>query len=130
MHKLLERCPTCGGELEIRELYCPNCDTVIRGHYAPCGFCQLSEETRAFIRDFVRNRGNLKEMERESGESYWTLRAQLNDVIEELGFQVAAQEDEEIAERRRSILKQVQMGDLNVTEAVRSLTTLKGGKES
>jgi hypothetical protein len=130
MYKLLERCPTCGGELEIRELHCPNCDTVVRGHYTPCGFCQLSEETRAFIRDFVRNRGNLKEMERESDASYWTLRARLNDVIEELGFQVPAQEDEEVAARRQSILKQVQAGDLNVTEAVRSLTTLKGGKES
>lgn len=130
MYKLLDRCPTCGGDLEIRELHCTNCDTVIRGHYTPCGFCQLSERTRAFIRDFVRNRGNLKEMERASGESYWTLRARLNDVIEELGFPVPTQEDEEVAERRRSILEQVQMGDLDVKEAVRSLTTLKGGRES
>ncbi len=130
MYKLLGRCPTCGGELEIRELHCSNCDTVIRGHYTPCGFCKLSERTRAFIRDFVRDRGHLKEMERESGESYWTLRARLNDVIKELGFQVPEHEDEEIAERRRSILKQVQRDDLNVTEAVHSLTTLKGGQGS
>ena len=130
MYKLLERCPTCGAELEIRELHCPTCDTVIRGHYAPCGFCRLSEETQAFIRDFVRNRGNLKEMERELGDSYWTLRAQLNDVIEELGFEVPTEEDEAVAARRRSILEQVQTGDLDVTQAVRSLTTLKGGEES
>lgn len=130
MYKLLDKCPTCGGELEIRELHCPNCDTVVRGHYTPCGFCQLSEKTRGFIRDFVRDRGNLKEMERESGESYWTLRARLNDVIEKLGFQVPEHEDEEIAEGRQSILKQVQRGDLNVTEAVHALTTLKGGQES
>lgn len=130
MYRLLERCPTCGGELQIRELHCPACDTVIRGHYAPCGFCRLSEKTQGFIRDFVRNRGNLKEMERELGESYWTLRAQLNDVIEELGFQVSGQEDAVAAERRRTILERVQTGDLDVTEAVRSLTTLKGGEES
>ncbi len=130
MYRLLERCPTCGGELEIRELHCPSCDTVIRGRYAACDFCRLSKETQAFIRDFVRNRGNLKEMERELGESYWTLRAQLNDVIEELGFQVPQEEDEATVERRRSILEQVRAGDLDVTEAVRSLTTLKGGERA
>ena len=86
MRKILEACPTCGGELAVSELSCTVCDTVVRSHYAPCPFCRLSPEDLAFMLLFVRSRGNVKDMERELGVSYWTIRGRLNEVIAAMGL--------------------------------------------
>ncbi len=127
MRKLLPRCPNCGGDLEITEVRCAACDTIIRSHYAPCEFCRLDEETLSFIKDFVRVRGNLREMARESGDSYWTLRARLNEVAHAMGFE-EQQEEDSLAEKRREILLQVQQGGLAAAEAAAALAKL-GGEE-
>ena len=86
MRKILESCPTCGGEMLVSELSCTVCDTVVRSHYAPCPFCRLSPEDLAFMLLFVRSRGNVKDMERELGVSYWTIRGRLNEVIAAMGL--------------------------------------------
>ncbi len=128
MRKILETCPTCGGDLVVTEMQCPACETVIRGRWEPCRFCRLGPKALSFIEAFVRNRGNLKEMERELSESYWTLRAQLNEVIEALGLEgEPAPPSDPIAELRRQILQQVQSGIVEVGEAARQLASLKRG---
>ncbi|MGI6377077.1 MAG: DUF2089 domain-containing protein [Anaerolineae bacterium] len=130
MRKLLEQCPNCGGELEITEVRCTQCDTTIRAHYAPCPFCRLDEDTLAFIEDFMRSRGNLREMARESGESYWTLRARLNDVVRTMGLEAEeAVEEDALAERRREVLLQVQQGKLAAAEAATVLAALSADNE-
>ena len=73
MRKILEACPTCGGEMAVSELSCTVCDTLVRSRYAPCPFCRLSPEDLAFMLLFVRSRGNVKDMERELGVSYCCL---------------------------------------------------------
>ncbi len=83
--KILEACPSCGGELEIGEVHCTNCETQIRAHYRPCDFCMLTEEQSTFLRLFVLSRGNLTEVEKRLGVSYPTVRAKLDEVIERLG---------------------------------------------
>jgi len=126
MRKLLERCPNCGGELEITRLNCKACETVILARYEPCPFCKLSPESTRFVQAFVKNRGNLKEMERELGQSYWTLRAKLNEVIEEMGFQVEpVHEEEELAALRRQILERLEQGEIDAAEAAEQLNQLK-----
>ena len=87
MRKILESCPTCGGALAVTELSCTVCDTVVRSHYAPCPFCRLAAEDQAFLLLFVRHRGNVKDMERELGVSYWTIRGRLNEVIGQMGLE-------------------------------------------
>ena len=86
MRKVLEKCPTCSGKLTITGLRCPSCHTKIESQYATCRFCRLPQETLDFIEIFVKNRGNIKEMERELGISYPTVRSRLNAVIEELAM--------------------------------------------
>lgn len=131
MRKILERCPSCGGDLIVTEMRCSTCETLVRGRWEPCRFCRLDPESLQFLEAFVKNRGNLKEMEREMGESYWTLRARLNQVIREMGFE--AEEEpivDPMAELRRQILQQVQEGILDAAEAARRLANLKReGKE-
>jgi len=72
---------------------------------------------------FVRNRGNVKEMERETGESYWAIRRQLDEVITEMGFEEPSK-DTDISVHRQEILAQLSRGEINVQEATRLLSQL------
>ncbi len=128
MRKVLEQCPSCGGALEITRVNCTRCETVVTGRYQPCRFCQLPPESIQFLEAFVRNRGNVKEMERELGTSYWTIRSRLNELIAELGFEVdqssEVQREEELKSQRRAILEQIDRGELSAAEAAEQLTKL------
>ena len=127
MRKILEKCPSCGNDLEVSRLTCTKCDTVITGHYQPCRFCKLSPDHQDFLEAFVKSRGNVKEMERELGISYWTIRSRLNDVIKALGFEVETpQEDEgDVKQRRKEILEQLDRGEIEVGEATDRLAQLR-----
>lgn len=118
MRKILEQCPTCQSALAVTELSCTVCDTVISGQYAPCRFCKLSAEDLAFLEVFVKNRGNVKEMERELGISYWSIRSRLDEVVEALGFEESAAPPQEPAtDERQEILEQLDRGEITVAEA-------------
>lgn len=118
MRKILEKCPACEGTLIVTELSCTQCDTTVGGRFRPTIFSTLSDENLRFLEVFVKNRGNVKEMERELGASYWTIRNKLNDVIAELGFD--APEEADMPERR-AILRQVDEGKLSVQDAAKLL---------
>jgi len=114
-------------DLEVTQLTCRSCDTVIQGNFAPCLFCKLSPDSLHFLEIFVKNRGNLKEMERELGQSYPTLRGKLNAIIAELGFEVGPAEDEEgedLAPQRREILDRLDRGEVGAAEAAELLANL------
>ena len=138
MRKILESCPTCGGAFAVTELTCTVCDTVVRSHYSPCSFCRLSPEDMAFMLVFVRNRGNVKDMERELGVSYWTIRGRLNELITSMGLDPGGEpgEDEVAAARsaeparatdsargaaRRQVLERLRSGEISAEEAARQL---------
>jgi hypothetical protein len=124
MRKMLEACPSCDGELEITRLSCTQCDTVILGHWAPCRFCRLTPEHTRLLETFVRCRGNVKEMERELGTSYWTIRKQIDDLIAVLGL-VATPEQEDTMSVQLGILDLLDRGEIDATEAVERLARLK-----
>ena len=125
MRKVLEECPSCGGELEITRIHCTQCETVVSGRYQPCRFCKLSPERVHFLEAFVKSRGNVKEMERELGISYWTIRTRINELIAELGFEVEQEQEDEAKARRREILEKVDRGEISAGEAAESLAKLK-----
>lgn len=93
--------------------------------YAPCRFCKLSPESLNLLEIFIKNRGNVKEMERELGLSYPTVRNKLDAVIKELGFEVNAEAEEDFKGQRRQILEQLERGELKATEAANLLAKLK-----
>ncbi len=88
VRKVLEHCPSCGGQLEIAEVHCTACETQVRARYRPCDFCALTVEQSTFLRMFVMSRGNLSEVEKRLGVSYPTVRAKLDEVIERLSGHV------------------------------------------
>ncbi len=142
MRKILESCPTCGGEMLVSELSCTVCDTVVRSRYTPCPFCRLSPEDLAFMLLFVRSRGNVKDMERELGISYWTIRGRLNEIIAAMGLGGEDQPAEEPpapreadappvarqgsqgAATRQAILDRLKRGELTPAQAADQLAAL------
>ena len=123
--KILEHCPSCGGLLEITRLNCTQCETVILGRYETTRFARLSPESLHFVEVFLKNRGNVKRMERELNESYWAIRAKLDEVIKELGFEVEPVENEELLTQRRQILEQLDQGEITASDAAEMLAKLK-----
>ena len=107
----------------ITQIGCTNCETAVTGYYPLTRFAQLSDENLTFLESFIRNRGNVKEMERETGQSYWTIRNRLDKVITEMGFEVPA-DKESLSARRKEILAQLKAGDINVDQATKLLSEL------
>jgi hypothetical protein len=125
MRKILERCPSCGGDLLVTRLSCPSCGTVILGQYEPCPFCALSPEDIQFVQTFIQCRGNVREMERELGISYWTVRRMLDDVIERLGLEPGPVSEEDATTQMQEILEQLDRGEISAAEANEALSRLK-----
>ena len=125
MRKILECCPNCGKDLEITQVKCTSCETVISARYTPCRFCKLSPESLRLLEIFIKNRGNVKEMERELGLSYPTVRNKLDALIKELGFEVNAAAEEDFKSQRRDILERLERGELKAAEATALLAKLK-----
>ena len=73
----------------------------------------------------MKNKGNVKEMERETGWSYWAIRNRLNDVIEELGFEAKEENEEAVAAQRQEILGRLERDEVSVDEATRLLDELR-----
>ena len=126
MRKILEKCPSCEGQLAVTRMSCTECDTVVVSRYQPCFFCKLPEDSLEFLGVFVKKRGNVKEMERELGESYWTIRNRINDLIVEIGFEVESEVSEATGGslRRRDILSQLDRGEITAAEATEMLAKL------
>lgn len=118
-----QTCPSCGSALAVTQLSCTSCGTGVVGKFELSPFYRLKPESLQFLEVFVRNRGNVKEMERETGESYWAIRRQLDEVIAEMGFGETPTADE-ISTQRQEILAQLSRGDINVQEATHLLKGL------
>jgi hypothetical protein len=126
MSRVLKTCPSCGSPMVITRLSCTHCDTEVTGSFETSVFSQLSAEDLRFVEMFVACRGNVKEMERESGLSYWTIRGKLNDIVEELKLD-ARKPQVDIQEARREVLAALQRAELSIQEAEEMLAQLKKG---
>jgi len=62
-------CPFCGGPIEVSAFVCNDCGAAAEGRFAPNKLAALDAAQAEFVLTFVRNRGNIKELERELGLS-------------------------------------------------------------
>ena len=85
-HDAIATCPICGGELAVTRLHCRSCATTLEGDFIVGRFARLSREQFALLESFLRSKGNLKEMERELGISYPTVRARVEALLRALGL--------------------------------------------
>jgi hypothetical protein len=117
-----QQCPVCQSKLTVQELKCDHCSTTIRGNFETTRLASLNEEQLKFVETFIKLRGNIREMERELGISYPTVRNRLEQVIEALGFQVEKVTVDK--GERQEVLNRLDRGEITSEEALRLLKEL------
>jgi hypothetical protein len=144
-HDVIATCPVCTGELTITRLHCRSCGTALEGEFVPGRFGRLDREQLSLLESFLRSRGNLKEMERELGISYPTVRGRVDALVRALGFgdqdgdpetdadlewpepaPVEPEADGERATKRRDILERLARREIGAEEAATALRDLGG----
>ena len=141
---VISTCPVCEGELTISRLHCRSCGTALEGEFGVGRFGRLSKEQMALLESFLRSKGNLKEMERELGISYPTVRGRVDALVRALGLgegedvgegeldeaasAVEAPEapDADLAAQRREILERLAKREIAADEAAAALRELGG----
>jgi hypothetical protein len=122
---MILKCPSCDGNLTVARLECPDCTISIGGQFAPPALLKLSGAQIDFVEVFIKNRGIIRDVERELGVSYPTVRSRLDEVIAALGYsarsapQSAASDD--TSSRRRSVLADLKDGKITPDEALAAL---------
>ena len=119
------KCPVCSSDLEVVRLQCTSCGTAVEGHFEQSKFNRLDPEQLAFLELFLKARGNIKEVERELGLSYPTVRGRLDTLLATLGYAVEPDRKAEATKKRREILDALDAGMLPAEDALRMLRERK-----
>jgi hypothetical protein len=117
---VIAKCPICSETLSVARLECASCGTRLEGSFALGRFHRLTAEQLEFLETFIKARGNFKDVERELGISYPTVRSRLDAMIRALGFPSQAEPDRE-AERRKEILRELADGRIAPDDAAQLL---------
>jgi len=136
-HDAIATCPICSGELAVTRLRCRACGTTLEGDFNVGRFARLGREQFGLLESFLRARGNLKDLERELGVSYPTVRARVDALLRALGFAGAAElpEEEEAtvpaepaaaAAARREVLERLARHEIDAQAAATALRDLGG----
>ncbi|HTI28743.1 MAG TPA: DUF2089 domain-containing protein [Methylomirabilota bacterium] len=137
---VISTCPVCEGELAITRLHCRSCGTALEGEFGVGRFGRLSREQLTLLESFLRSRGNLKDLERELGISYPTVRGRIEALLRALGLadgdEPAVEEpvqadapnpvNDDDADERRDILDRLARREISAEDAAAALRALGG----
>ncbi len=141
-HDAIATCPVCAGELAVTRLHCRACGTTIEGDFNVGRFGRLSREQMSVLESFLRSRGNLRDMERELGLSYPTIRSRVEALVRALGFGPRADGDDgggeadaaasaaagasgaDVAAARQEILERLARHEIGADEAATAIRGL------
>ena len=150
VHDVIATCPVCTNELTITRLHCRSCGTALEGEFGVGRFGRLDREQMSLLESFLRSRGNLKEMERELGISYPTVRGRVDALVRTLGFgdqttddlapdpedsldwteppdaDAETETDDDRAAQRRDILERLARREIGAEEAATALRDIGG----
>ena len=82
--RLPNLCPSCGHTLTVRRFGCDSCDTTVEGIFGLPVLARLSADDQALVVSLIKTSGSLKDMAREYGVSYPTIRNRLDDLIKQV----------------------------------------------
>src|SRR3990170_2066815 len=128
--EVISTCPVCEGRLQVTRLHCNTCGTTIEGEFNVGRFARLGREQMALLESFLRSRGNLRELERELGLSYPTVRGRVEALLRALGLgdgPIPAAEAAPPAEagidpeQRRIVLERLARHELTAEQAAAAL---------
>lgn len=77
-------CPSCENSLRVSQMKCDQCTTEVNGNYDLPLYLKLSREDQDFVLEFFLNSGSIKEMAKQAGNSYPTMRNKMDDLIEKI----------------------------------------------
>jgi hypothetical protein len=133
-HDVISTCPVCSKELAVTRLHCRSCGTTLEGDFSVGRFGRLSRDQLALLESFLRSRGNLRDMERELGISYPTVRSRVEALVRSLGFGPRGDDaDEDVAaeapaapaaESRQAILERLARHEIGAEEAALAIRAL------
>lgn len=136
-HDVISTCPVCAGELAVTRLACRSCGTTLEGEFSVGRFGRLTREQLLLLESFLRSRGNLRDMERELGISYPTVRSRVEALIRALGFgpRDGDEGDEggtadapaggsDVAAQRQAILERLARREITADEASAAIRSL------
>jgi hypothetical protein len=133
---MLLKCPSCNGDLAVAKLNCHACGISVEGDFSLPALLRLNRAQLDFVEVFLKNRGIIREVERELGVSYPTVRARLDEVLDAIGFNLASAPEDDRHERsrsddtgsedsttrnRRAVLEQLSAGKISPSDAMRAL---------
>jgi hypothetical protein len=116
-YKVISNCPVCSGTLKIRKLQCSHCHTTIENEFELSKLASLSKDQLHFVEVFLTCRGNIKEVEKELGISYPTVRSKLTDIISSLGY--VQKKKNEVDEKK--VVTMLENGEITPEEAIKLL---------
>ena len=132
-HDVISTCPVCASELAVTRLHCQSCGTTLEGDFSVGRFGRLNRDQLTLLESFLRSRGNLREMERELGISYPTVRSRVEALVRALGFGARADADDPEETRpeapvagrtREEILEAVARHEMSADEAATAIRAL------
>lgn len=94
MAKMISKCPGCNGSLHIATLKCPDCGMELKNEFEMSAFDKLTGEEYTFLMAFLRQRGNLKNVQSELEMSYPTAKKKLDELLVRLELADPEQEEE------------------------------------
>lgn len=113
-YPLITNCPVCSKQLKITKLECTHCHTTIENEFELSKFAKLGQEQLHFIEIFLKSRGNIKEVEKEMGISYPTVRGKLDDIIMALGYSTNKKPEVD----KKKIVSMLEKGEISAEEAL------------
>jgi hypothetical protein len=127
--EVISNCPVCEARLQVTRLHCNTCGTTIEGEFNVGRFARLGRDQMALLESFLRSRGNLRELERELGISYPTVRGRVETLLRTLGLgdgpaqpEAAAPVEPQIdPEVRRAVLERLAKHELTAEQAASAL---------
>lgn len=117
--KLVTTCPVCDGQMEVTQLTCKSCSTKIEGHFEGCKYCQLPQELFDFLEAFLKCRGVIRDIEKELGISYPTVKSRTGKLMAALGFEEPKEKSRD--EKREDVLLAVRDSEMSISSAVEAL---------
>jgi hypothetical protein len=118
--RIMSKCLKCGSNMYISELKCEECGTSIMGNFGIHKVMELPDDVFEFMLVFIKNRGNIRDIEKELGISYPTVRSRLDTLLALLGFE-PKRKKEEIGE----ILNKLEKGEITAEEAEKKIKEIK-----
>jgi hypothetical protein len=132
-HDVISTCPVCSSELAVTRLHCRSCGTTLEGDFSVGRFGRLSREQLTLLESFLRSRGNLRDMERELGISYPTVRTRVEALVRALGFGPRGDDDQAeeptsqaqaAGDPRQAILERLARHEIGAEEAAAAIRAL------